>query len=122
MCEMPQVYHHFEPTARVRHVCYECRGEIEIGETYHRHQGLWDGHWDTYKVCVDCDGLREEMNKGRELYDRIPFGGLSEDVFEEREPLRIGFFMGIVMKRRGKVPPWMLDRVNELLDPGEKAS
>ena len=41
--------------ARKEHVCYECGEKIEKGDEYVRIGSLFDGRWDTYKICEYCD-------------------------------------------------------------------
>ncbi len=46
-------------TARIRHVCSECRGWIEPGERYEKTWGIWDGDPGTFKTCPDCLAIRD---------------------------------------------------------------
>lgn len=43
--------------ASKRHKCSECRGWIEIGETYAYVRGIWDGAASSFKQCPDCVAL-----------------------------------------------------------------
>lgn len=72
-CEMPKAYSKATPKARTDHKCCECGGRIAAGERYNRHSGVWDSPA-TYKVCLDCDELRADMDEGRSCHDRTGFG------------------------------------------------
>ena len=63
-CEMPSCYVMTSRTARKQHKCCECRGFIQIGERYHYHSGVWDGKPASFKVCPECDELRDYMDEG----------------------------------------------------------
>lgn len=43
--------------ARKQHVCSECSGHIEPGETYQRTFMVYDGRCDVWKTCPDCRAL-----------------------------------------------------------------
>lgn len=45
-------------TARKEHTCCECLEKIQRGEKYEYISGIWDGHWQAYKTCLDCKSLR----------------------------------------------------------------
>jgi len=49
------------PKAHKKHVCFECKRTISIGEEYERSEGLWDGSFNTYKTCSDCLSLRSKF-------------------------------------------------------------
>lgn len=40
--------------ARKQHRCCECRGAIRVGESHSRIGSLFDGRWQTYRMCGDC--------------------------------------------------------------------
>ena len=86
-CEMPQAYLMVTPKAIKRHKCCECGGVILAGEKYNRHSGVWDNTPATYKVCVDCDELRADMNEGAEYDERTGFGCIRYEVgdFDEQD-------------------------------------
>ncbi len=79
--EQPAVYGLEQPRARKPHTCCECRGVIQPGEVYNRHHGIWDGSASTFKICVDCEALRNAL--GGECLPAFEF--LWEDV-EWAEP------------------------------------
>lgn len=47
------------PVARKEHKCGECRKVIVPGEKYESVSGMYDGHFDTYKTCLDCVSMRD---------------------------------------------------------------
>jgi hypothetical protein len=49
------------PKARKAHECCECGEAIGFGQRYERVKGLWDGHWDTYKTCLTCVRIRDDL-------------------------------------------------------------
>lgn len=42
-------------TARKQHTCHECGETIEPGDEYVRIGSLFDGSWETFKICEYCD-------------------------------------------------------------------
>lgn len=114
MCEMPTVYACDRPTARKEHKCCECQGAIRVGEKYHKHHGIWDGEAETYKVCEDCEALRERADKAvRYLDEKTAFTQLYETVFECRDAELVVAYVGIRRARAAVIPEWMLKREAE---------
>lgn len=76
--------------ARKQHVCCECGIAIEPGDEYERAFGVWDGHPDTFRTCVDCVRARRTMIEATRRayapwvtpYDEYEFyyGGLHEEL------------------------------------------
>lgn len=56
--DSPEFYDKYQPTARKRHKCCECGGDIMPGEKYEYVSGKWDGQFDTFKTCERCCDLR----------------------------------------------------------------
>ncbi len=77
--ELPTCCKFSTPVARTRHRCCECYGVIEPGERYHLDSGVWDGAWQSFKTCDDCDTIRADEQAGN---DCIAFGYLLEHVVE----------------------------------------
>jgi len=50
-----------KPTARKEHTCCECGRIIRIGERYRLEKNVFDGSFDTFKTCVDCDSVRTHL-------------------------------------------------------------
>jgi hypothetical protein len=83
--ELPKCYSQSAPVARKQHICCECRGVIEKGESYHLFSGVWDRP-QRYKTCADCQTLRNEICSHIQDSEDYPyFGGLYQDVFEFRD-------------------------------------
>jgi len=61
-CDEPaKVYNQRQLVAKKPHRCTECREEIPGGAQYERVDGLWDGHWSTYKTCLSCVEIRDHF-------------------------------------------------------------
>jgi hypothetical protein len=113
-CETPEIYCCDKPKARREHKCCECAGTIFKGEIYHRHHGIFDGDAFTYKVCVDCENLRAEVDKDcTYVEERTAFDYLYESVFERRDLEEMRKFLEIKTKRNASIPQWMKDRFDE---------
>lgn len=82
MAEMPSVYGREIRTARKTHRCCECKREIQPGEKYHFHHGVWNGRGASYKHCEQCfnlaDTITREMSGHWDSDEGIAFGGLGE--------------------------------------------
>lgn len=59
--------------ARKAHKCYECKEQINVGEKYHLYEGLYEGDFYSYKICIGCDFRRHEVSSDGEY---PPFGEL----------------------------------------------
>lgn len=81
-CEMPTVYSKSRPRSRKRRRCCECHGWIEIGETYHRISGCWDGQFSDYTTCDQCTALRADLAKIIDCC--VGLGNLPEELGELR--------------------------------------
>lgn len=98
--ELPACYGHELRKARKDHKCCECRGVIAKGETYHFHHGVWDGSGASYKVCVDCEGLRIELDRDNACWeDTTYFTGLGEAVYDSGDDALIERYKNIKLKR-----------------------
>jgi hypothetical protein len=116
MCEMPTVYKCDHPVARKAHKCYECHGTIQIGEKYHKHHGIWDGHAADYKVCNECEELRKKADEGISHTEELtPFGGLYETVFESLDSSFIVPYLNNARARHAVIPEWQTKCETELL-------
>ena len=69
------------PTARVTHVCDQCRRTIAPGEKYSRQEGVGDYGVETSKTCLQCvslaidlakAGLEGEDDAGMPCYPYLP--------------------------------------------------
>ena len=72
--------------------------------------GVFDGSGFSNKICVDCDAIRDEMNKKVGIYDQVCVGELCDAVFEDSEAT-IKRFIEIKIKRGCPVQPWMTERL-----------
>lgn len=118
MCDGPEAYLHQWRTARKEHTCYECRGIIFKGEKYHKHSGIWGGEPQDFKLCGECEYLRFDLST-QVFYpdnEEIYFGGLSEAVFESKNPEIIGRFLDNKERRKAHIKQWMLDLLDDLLN------
>ncbi len=79
MYDLPSVFSENTRKARRGHKCCECRRVIKTGEEYRLFKGCWEGKWAEYKMCLDCDELRHELQDGE---GGPPFGDLAEWAFE----------------------------------------
>jgi hypothetical protein len=71
-------------TARKPHTCCECGCAINAGQQYVYHHGVWDGEGKDYKVCVECDALRDVCDRDSQYGEGMAFGDLAEWVAEIR--------------------------------------
>ncbi len=80
MCgDLPSVYRDNQVIARKPHQCCECKRIIHTKETYNRFTGCWEGKWDTFVTCEECDELRREIHSDLGCYNDGPgFGDLRE--------------------------------------------
>lgn len=111
ICEMPQVYGCEMPVARKDHRCCECDGVIKKGEKYHRHHGIWEGEANTYKVCLECELIRGEVDKNiGDPTECTGFGELIETVAEIRDTNLLHRYVQNAMGRGAAIPAWILQR------------
>ena len=56
---------HIVKRARKAHRCTDCREDILPGESYEHIAGVWEGDFETYKVCARCywDRSRVEQHE-----------------------------------------------------------
>ena len=113
-CLLPDVYGVKYRHARKEHKCCECNGLISKGEWYFYHHGVWDSQGRSFKVCSDCEQLRQEINKYHEHWeDYSPFGELSEDVFGMQDIFFGCWYINTKIKRGADIPAWMLEQLSE---------
>jgi len=86
MVDMPSVYGLKIRKARKPHRCCECRREIERGEKYYYHHGVWNGKGASYHQCDQCGNLAQmianEMSGHWNSDEGIEFGGLKWSALE----------------------------------------
>ena len=115
MSEMPSVYKCDTRKARKKHKCYECGGAIQKGEQYHNHHGVWDGSGATYKVCIECDALRDQVDKNAHYDELTPFGNLYDSVFSCDNPRLMISYVYTAWKRGGEVREWFFNCIDSTL-------
>lgn len=113
--DTPQVYSMTMPTAIKQHACCECHGQIQPGETYYRHKGVWDGKGDTFKECVDCFKLRTEIEARYDLRDEevIAMGHLGDALRDYDDIDEMKAFYEIIKKRGGQCSAQIALRLTE---------
>lgn len=100
--------------ARRAHKCCECRGAIAIGEEYHYHHGIFDGAGVSFKRCVDCENLANEINATCDRPEEgVAFESLDESVFNSGERDWVRQFVETKQRRGAVVEDWMLERLVE---------
>ena len=60
-CEPPDVHKVTIVQARRLWHCVECHERILPGEPYEFVRGLWEGVWMTYRTCLTCKRIREDL-------------------------------------------------------------
>lgn len=106
MCESPSFYLQTIQKARKDYRCLECGGIIRKGERYVSHSGKWDGEICRFRVCVECEELREEIHTATECRsdELIPFGGLRDSIADYSFPEWLDRFNEI-RESRGSTDP-----------------
>jgi len=99
--EGPEVCSETRPKARKEHRCCECRRIIKKGEQYNNTSGLWDGGWDTYKTCTDCESIRDALFCSF-IYETL-WGQLSETFSDSPEVPSAECMMKLTKPARDKV-------------------
>ena len=85
------------------------------GEKYFKHHGIWDGSGDTFKVCCDCEQLKNDVDKRESDPElKTPFEHLYESIFESRDLDLIRRFIGIKQNRGATIKKWMVDKMESL--------
>lgn len=62
--DMAEFYSDREVVARKVHTCCECQRPIALGTTHHVVVGKWEGHFETYRTCPDCQDIRSALACG----------------------------------------------------------
>ena len=84
-----EFYAETTPTARVAHVCCECRRTIAPGEQYERATGKSEGQIWTASSCADCREIRKALVCGSWIFGQL-WQEIEEVIFPEWD--RIGPF------------------------------
>ena len=59
--DVPEFINETKRRAVKKHICCECKSEINKGDDYYVITGKWDGEIRTYKTCEKCIDLRDSM-------------------------------------------------------------
>lgn len=79
--ELPSTVEERMMKARKKHLCCECKIEIQPKEMYSRVKGFWPGHgWLTFKTCKRCEELRQKLTDPD--FGPAPFGQLSDSAHD----------------------------------------
>jgi hypothetical protein len=77
--DTPELYHEKIVKGRKDHRCYECSKTIEKGEYHHCIKGKWEGCFNEYRICLECEAI---LNEIKSFYENtcicLPFGSLSQ--------------------------------------------
>jgi len=112
MSELPKFYTLENPKARKEYKCCECRGVIQKGEKYQNYSGYWnDSGFDTFKTCLDCEKLRDDLSTGSDTGYWPALCDLTSDCAETGDEW-LDRMVSIKMKRGGKIMDWMTERLN----------
>lgn len=71
----PSVFRENHVKARKPHKCSECYRVINIGETYRRIFGIWDGRPETFRWCAHCEAADSIVGATVDCHC-VLFGGL----------------------------------------------
>jgi hypothetical protein len=77
------VWNETDRRARKEHVCDECREPITRGELHKYITSLFDGHWDTYRMCLLCDEIGDHFSCGRGRIMQTLWSDLEENFFPD---------------------------------------
>lgn len=91
-------------TARKEHRCDCCQGIIVPGAKYIRHFSIFEGEITSEKLCVDCDGDRQEFSKRHEYWTPSPGAtrGLVKECLHAREDFSSMLLWARTLKRMEK--------------------
>lgn len=74
--DMPSICREEFPTARKEHKCCECGRIIRKGEKYQLIEGKWEGVFDRFKTCMQCQAIRRDYGRC------APLMYLRDDIWE----------------------------------------
>lgn len=105
--------------AQKNHSCCECFGLILKGEKYHYHSGIFEGQGESYKECIDCHILRNEVDEGCNPEERTHFNGLCDSICDNCDDDLFIRYFDIAKKRGANIGEWMqkkITRINEVIE------
>lgn len=68
--------------ARKAHRCDECREEISVGARYEHISMLFDGAWDTSRLCLSCKEIGDHFTCGSRILG-VLWDDLEENFFPD---------------------------------------
>ena len=100
--------------ARKPHTCVECRRVIAPGHRYERITGLWDGKWDTFRMCLACSEISHLLSCGGRvfgiLWDEVEsamFDDIGSACFDKLETAHAKAFLRAKWQEwKGLDPDW----------------
>ena len=105
MGELSSCYSLKKRKARKQHKCCECKGVIQAGEVYNLHSGIWNCEPASFKVCADCEELRDRIRSECDLSpDEAPaLSNMRYDLRDyDEETGYLSAFLAICEKRAEK--------------------
>lgn len=69
--DSPSFFCEKNPVAHQAHRCTECNRLIQPGEQYRKESGVWDGVFETHKICPDCLSVRDTFFCEGWFYEQI---------------------------------------------------
>lgn len=74
-CERPSLSEHVHvKKAKRPHRCAECYETIAIGQSYRRYTSLFDGQWNKYAFCSNCEAAWQTAYAWLDCACEIPIG------------------------------------------------
>jgi hypothetical protein len=67
----PELYREKKIIARKEHLCCECGELIKKGERYELAEGKWEGEWSSYRTCVSCSRIRDDLTCGEFIFGEL---------------------------------------------------
>ena len=58
---LPDFFNETHVVAKKDHVCCECGRNIKSGERYEYIAGKWDGEFQVFKTCKQCEQIRKDF-------------------------------------------------------------
>lgn len=81
-CDLPEFFDTNIVKARKPHQCFECRKAILIGESYWLSSGKWNGYFEMFHTCIECEVLRSRL--ASEANCCVAYGEIYEMLMDNR--------------------------------------
>jgi len=69
--DSPELFSEKIVTARKKYRCFECGGIIKPGDKYEYVKGKWDGDFSSYKTCILCARIRDDLCQCGFIYGEL---------------------------------------------------